>query len=137
MAIILEEIDEMAEQLEVEPFSSFLNCTRDETFFDDEALEEWERVGELIDGIWYYEGNELWSIEPQWSSPEQGLKTVRALIAHLQSLLPEWDLLSRNDQEFDEDTEHDQGALYELEELESVLTKAQNESKRFRICLSC
>lgn len=126
----------MAEQLEVKPFSSFLNCTRDETFFDDEDVEEWERVGELINGIWYYEGNELCSIEPQWSSPEQGLATVRALIHHLHSLIPEWDLLSNDDQELDEDTENYQGALYELEELESVLIKAQEEGKRFRICLS-
>lgn len=97
VSVILEEIDAMAKKLEVEPFSSFLNCTRDESLFDNEVLEELEQVGELINGIWYYEGDELWSIEPQWSSPGKGLETVRALINHLRSPLPEWDLLSSDD----------------------------------------
>lgn len=138
VASMLEKLDGIAEQIEIELISEFINCTRNESLlpFDDEELEEFERLGELIDGVWYYEGHELWSIEPQWSSPEQGLETVRALIHHLRSLLPEWDLLSSDDRELDEDTEDYQGALYELEELESVLIKAQNEGKRFRICLS-
>ncbi|MBD2078009.1 hypothetical protein H6F86_29795 [Phormidium sp. FACHB-592] len=138
VASMLEELDGIAEQIEIEPISEFINCTRSESPlpFDDEELEEFEQLGELIDGVWYYEGRELWSIEPQWSLPEQGLKTVRALIHHLRSLLPEWDLLSSDDRELDEDTEDYQGALSELEELESVLIKAQNEGKRFRICLS-
>jgi len=136
VSVILEEIDEISVELKVMPFSCFINCTRDESVFDDEELEEIERFGELIDGVQYYEGHDLWTLQPQWSSPEQGLEAVRALIHHLQSLLPEWDLLSSDDRGLDEDTEDYQGALSELEELESVLIKAQNEGKRFRICLS-
>lgn len=136
VAVILKEIDEISVELKVMPFSCFINCTRDESLVDDEELEAIEQFGELIDGVQYYEGHELWSIEPQWSSPEQGLETVHALIDHLKSLLPEWDLLSSDDRELDEDTEDYQGALHELEELESVLVKAKNEGKRFRICLS-
>jgi hypothetical protein len=136
VAVILEEIDEISVELKVMPFSCFINCTRDESLVDDEELEAIEQFGELIDGVQYYEGHELWSIEPQWSSPEKGLETVRALIDHLRSLLPEWDLLSSDDRDSNEDTEDYQGALHELEGLESVLVKAQNESRRFRICLS-
>lgn len=136
VAVILEEMDEISVELKVMPFSCFINCTRDESLVNDEELEAIEQFGELIDGVQYYEGHELWSIEPQWSSPEQGLETVRALIGHLQFLLPEWDLFSSEDRELDENAENYQGALYELEELESVLIKAQQEGKRFRICLS-
>lgn len=71
---ILDELDVLAEQLGVASLSSFLNSTRDDFPSDDSSMDEFEQDGELIDGIWYYQGQVLWSVEPQWFMPESTLR---------------------------------------------------------------
>lgn len=88
----------MTEQLGVEPLSSFVNCSRDEVFFDNETMEEFEKEGELIDGAWYYEGQVLWTVEPKWFSPDQGLTTISGLLGYLRSLQDKQDAMSKDNQ---------------------------------------
>jgi hypothetical protein len=130
----IDELDELAEQLGVTSLGSFINVTRDESVFDEETMDELEQDGELIDGVWYHEGQYLWSVEPQWFAPDQGLVTVRRLLSHLRSFQDEKAIAALDEEDWDED--QDGAVIGELEEMEKILHRAQQENKLFRICVS-
>lgn len=131
----IDEIDELAEQLGVASLSSFVNITRDESIFDDEIMKELENDGELIDGIWYHEGQYLWSVEPQWFAPDLGLVTARSLLSHLRSSQNEQEVTAFDEQDWDEEQDYT-GVIIELENLEKILNRAVQENKLFRIGVS-
>ena len=71
------------------------------------------------------EGHRLWTPERQWFSADDGLKTTRGLIAHLQQ---------HPESVADEFEEDDVEALVEiLQELQKVLIEAQQNGKRFNL----
>lgn len=129
----IDELEELAEQLGVASLSNFINITRDESIFDDDIMDELEQEGELINGIWYYQGSYLWSIEPQWFAPDQGLVTVRTLLSHLSSLQGEQEISAFDEQDWNEEDNGD--VIGELEEMEKILNRAVQENKLFRICM--
>lgn len=131
----IDELDMLAEQLGVASLSSFLNVTRDESVFDDEIMDELEQDAELIDGVWYRQGQYLWSIEPQWFAPNQGLVTVRSLLTHLRSSQDEQEVTVFGERDWDEEQDYG-GVISELEVLEEILNRAVQENKLFRICVS-
>ena len=129
----IDELNVLTDQLGLVSLISFLNVTRDESIFDDETMDELEKDGELIDGIWYYQDDPQWSIEPQWFSPEQGLRTICSLLPHLRSDYGlEVEMTTFNEQ----DWEHDYlEVMIELAALEEILNRAVQEHKMFRICI--
>lgn len=132
----LDELDTLAEQLEVASLSSFVNSTRDDFPSDDKTKEEFEQDSELIDGVWYYQGQVLWSVEPQWFVPNQGLVTVRSLLNHLR-FPQDKEVVTDYDQDWNENLEQDYGGvIHELEEMEKILDRAVRENRLFRICIS-
>ena len=130
----IDDLNVLTEQLGLTSLVNFLNVTRDESVFDDETMDELEKDGELIDGIWYYQGEPQWSVEPQWFLPEQGLRTVRNLLTHLRSDCG----LEIEMSTFDEqDWGHNYlEVMIELAALEEILNRAVQEHKMFRICIS-
>jgi len=132
----LDELDALAEQLEVASLSSFMNCTRDDFPSDDKTKDEFEQDSDLIDGVWYYQGQVLWSVEPQWFVPNQGLVAVRSLLNHLRFSQDE-EVVADYDQDWNENLEQDyRGVIHELEEMEKILNRAVRENRLFRICIS-
>jgi hypothetical protein len=135
----LDELDRVAEQLAVSTLSSFINFTRDEAPWGTEQIEEIEQQGELIDGMWYYEGQPMYSVQPQWFSPEQGLITVRSLLDYLLDYLWErqekQDLLSDDEQDIGSEIEEVEGVISELDQMAKILIKAKREAKGFRLSL--
>lgn len=128
----LDELDRVAEQLAVGTLSSFINYTRDEALWEIEQIEEIEQQGELIDGVWYYEGQPMYSVQPQWFSPDQGLITVRSLLDYLWEHQEKQDLLSDNEQDIGSEIEEVEGVISELDQMAKILIKAKREAKRFR-----
>ncbi len=126
----IDELNKISNQLNIQQILTFFNATRDEVDFD---TEDFENGGELIDGAWYYQGSFMWSIEPQWFDPKQGLVMILGLLEYLRSTYPEIDLSSPT--EWTE--EHDfLGVIYELEAMSEILIQAQQEKKRFRLLIS-
>jgi hypothetical protein len=130
----IDELDELAEQLGVASLGSFVNVTRDESVFDDEIMDELEQDGELVDGVWYHEGQYLWSVEPQWFAPDQGMVTVRSLLNHLYSCQNEQEITAFDEQDWDDEQDYG-GVISELEEIEQILNRAIQENILFRICI--
>lgn len=130
----LNELDILAEQLGVTSLNSFINTTRDDVPLGDYELSEFEQVSELVGGHWYLDGQVLWSTSVQWFAPEQGLVTVRTLLSYLRSLQQEKEFTADNSQAWNENLKPDYlGVIYELEEMEKVLSQGVEESRLFRI----
>ncbi|MBE9008843.1 hypothetical protein IQ250_01270 [Pseudanabaenaceae cyanobacterium LEGE 13415] len=129
----LEELDAIAKQLEVEPLTSFISMTRDETAFGEEDMAEFESESEFIDGAWYYQGSLLWTIEPQWTLAKVGLVTVRGLLDRIRACQPEFSADSDNGSDEEQDF---RSVIYELEAMERIISQARQENRRFRLYLS-
>ncbi|HVF85879.1 MAG TPA: hypothetical protein VM821_07835 [Abditibacteriaceae bacterium] len=114
----------MAESFNVTPLHNFHNYCLDDAL-NDWALDEVEEMQEeaaLVDG-WYElaEGGRLWTPERVWFSADDGLKTTRALIKHLQ----------QHPEAVDADEGNVGSFVFVLQELEKVLVEAQQNGKRF------
>lgn len=133
----IEELDTFADQLEVASLNTFVSSTREDLPFDDETMDEFEQDSELINGVWYYQGQVLWSVEAQWFAPDQGLVTVRGLLNQLRFLQDGKEVIEDEAQNWHEDLEQDySGVILELEEMEKILHRAIQENRLFRICIS-
>lgn len=121
LSIFLEELDGVAEHLGVKPLGEFFSLpSRDDArdFFISPS--EVEEEGELIDGVWYWDGVPQYSAEAQWFSPHEGLSTVRALL----------DYLRLHPNSFAEDYA---GVARQLQAVESALVQAQQEDIGFKM----
>lgn len=118
------QLDDVAKNLNVTPLHDFYNYCLDDAL-NDWALDEAEEMQEeavLVDG-WYElaGGGRLWTPERVWFGIDDGLKTTRALIEHLQ----------QHPESVEANKNNIHGFIYVLQELEKVLVKAQQNGKRF------
>jgi hypothetical protein len=126
----LDELEEIAEALSITPLNSFISISSDESIFDENIVQELERIGELINGRWYYDNQYLWSVEIQWFEPEQGLTMLHQLLLHLRD---------QREQTSDDEIDWDDGyedIITELDDIVNILNKARQENRLFRISLS-
>ncbi len=100
-----------------------------------EEVEEIEAAAERgADGLWYLEGQLLWSAEREWFAPQVGLATVRGLLnwiaAHPQ--VPNaLDLSAVKPSEIGESEYNAEWFAYVLRALEAILIVAEKAKQRF------
>jgi hypothetical protein len=130
----LNELDVLTEQLGVTSLSGFISTTREDVPFDEEDLDYFEQLSELVDNRWYLDSRVLWSTNVQWFVPSQGLVTIRALLGYLRPLQIEKETIANDSQTWSENLKPDYvGVIYELEEMEKILNQGVEENRLFRI----
>lgn len=121
LASCLEDLDGVAGQLSVRPLSEFFAPPSREDAHDFFiSPSEVEALGELIDGVWYMDGDPMYTEDAQWFSPSEGLNTVRSLL----------DYLRLHPNSLAEDSA---GVTYQLRAAESALIQAQQEGVGFKM----
>jgi hypothetical protein len=128
---VLENLGELARKIGVNSLGHFVNSTREEMQFDEESLEAFEQDSELIDGVYYFQGRAMWSIEPQWFEIAQGIETIQGLL----------DVLPHKQKELSEEEEENWadslvGVRSELEGMAGILKRGGEEGRCFRLCVS-
>ncbi|OUC14940.1 MAG: hypothetical protein B0A82_09460 [Alkalinema sp. CACIAM 70d] len=133
IAIVMERLEELSARVGVESLSCFVNSTREDMPFGEEEIEEIEQGSELLDGVYYFQGEVMWSVVPQWFEATRGIEAVQGLLSELcchQEELPE------DEEDWDDESIDLMSAISELEVMLLILLRSQDEGCRFRLCVS-
>ncbi|MGI0493788.1 hypothetical protein ACN4EG_18555 [Alkalinema pantanalense CENA528] len=83
IALVMETLDALSAKVGVEALGCFVNSTREDMPFGEEEIEEVEQGSELVDGVYYFQGEVMWSVVPQWFEVRRGIEAVQGLLAEL------------------------------------------------------
>ncbi len=115
----------------VRPLMDFLSISRAEAVDEigEDGVEGAEAGARLEGGRWTRNGSYLWSVEPEWFSPAEGLRTIQALRERVET---EPTLLGRGVQ----DEEDAEGVITALQDIEELLTDAERKQRRFHMAVA-